>query len=159
MEQDIETQLKQFRKPLFIINGICLIMGIWFTYKHYFKNDGKGIDEVFYLLSIFTLHSFFGLITLMKVNDTKTCKNWLIVTTIFILLSALFVEIELMKWVSFMMIIPFSTYLLPLFLKNQKTIINLLKASFIFAIITSILPIFAFIMSVISLIIGLLNPA
>lgn len=158
MKLDTDQQIRYFIKPLLLVNGICLIMCIWFTYKHYFKNDGKGIDEIFYLLSIFTLHSFFGLMALIKVSDIKIYKNRLIVTNIFILLSVFFVEIELMKWISVIMIIPFIIYLLPQFLKTSKTIVNLFKVSFIFAIITSILPIYAFIMSLIAIIIGFSNP-
>lgn len=158
MESHIDMRIEHFSKPLYIINGICLIMSTWFTYKHYFYNDGKGIDDIFYMLSIFTLHSFFGLIALINLSNNKTYKNWLSIANIFILLSVIFVEKELIKSGFYIVIIPFIAYSVPQFLKNRKTIINFIKVSFICAFITSILPIFSFIMSVISIVIGLINP-
>ncbi|TCO29070.1 hypothetical protein EV200_102489 [Pedobacter psychrotolerans] len=159
MESHSKIGIEQFSKPLYIINGICLTMSIWFTYKHYFYNDGKGIDDIFYMLSIFTLHSFFGLIALTKVGDGKVYKNWLIIVNVFILLSVIFVEKELIKGGFYIVIIPFIAYCVPQFLKNRETIVNFMKVSFICAFITSILPIFSFIMSIISLIINIINPS
>ncbi|MFC1225858.1 hypothetical protein ACFE6N_18790 [Pedobacter sp. BG31] len=159
MESQIKMQTEQFSKPLYIINGICLTMSIWFTYKHYFYNDGKGIDNVFYMLSMLTLPSCFGLIAVTKLSHAKVYKNWLIISNIFIVLAVVFVEKELIKGVFYIAIIPFITYLLPQFSKNRKTIINAMTVSFIYAFITSILPIFSFMMSLISIIIGIINPA
>ncbi len=159
MESQIKMQIEQFNKPLYIVNGICLTMSIWFTYKHYFHNDGKGIDDIFYMLSIFTLHSCFGLIAVTKLSDAKVYKNWLIIANIFILLSVIFVEKELIRGGFYIAIIPFITYLVPQFSKNRKTIINFVTVSFICAFITSILPIFSFIMSIISILIGIINPS
>jgi hypothetical protein len=152
-------QTDQFKRPLLIINGICLTMCIWLTYKHYFKNDGKGIDDIFYMLSIFTLHSFFGLLALFKLDRTNTYKIWLVIANIFVLISALFVESQLMNSFSYILIIPFMAYFVLPFLKNHKAIVIIFRVAFLCAFITSILPIFAFIMSIISLIIGLVNPA
>ncbi|GEM_PF-2925654 len=55
MKPAMNLQLAQFKQPLLILNGISLIMSVWFTYKYYFSNDGKGIDEIFYAFSLFTL--------------------------------------------------------------------------------------------------------
>ena len=84
MESCIKIQFKQFANPLLVINAICIIMATWFTYKHYFKNDGKGIEYIFYMLSIFILHSFFGLVALFKLDRTNTYKISLVIANIFI---------------------------------------------------------------------------
>lgn len=158
MESQIKMQIKQFIKPLYIINGICLIMTIYFTYKHYFHNDGKGVDEIFYMLSIFSLHNCFGLLAATKLSDVKVYKNWLITANIFILIAVIFVEKELMSGVFYIALVPFITYLLAQFSKNKKIIFNLIKVSFISTFITSILPIYSFMMAIISIIIGIINP-
>lgn len=41
MKPAMNLQLAQFKQPVLILNGISLIMGFWFTYKHYFDNAGK----------------------------------------------------------------------------------------------------------------------
>jgi hypothetical protein len=88
MKSDIKLNLEQFKKPLLIINGISLIMSVWFTYKYFFNNDGKGIDEIFYSLALFTLQSFFGLVALTRIDKIQTCKKWLLIGMVYILLVA-----------------------------------------------------------------------
>lgn len=135
-----------FKTPLLIINSISIVMSIWFTYKYFFNNDGKGIDEIFYSLSLLTLQSFFGLVALTKIDNIQTCKKWLLIGMVYILLVAVFVEIMLFKNVYFFATIPFVFYLIPLFLKSQTQIFNFVRGTFIFAFITSALPVYAFVM-------------
>lgn len=152
MKSDIKLNLEQFKKPLLIINCISLIMSVWFTYKYFFNNDGKGIDEIFYLLSLFTLQSFFGLAALTRIDNIQACKKWLLIGMVYILLVAVFVEIMLFKNVYFFAIIPFVFYLISFFSKSQIRIFNSVKGAFIFAFITSALPVYAFVMFIVTFI-------
>ncbi|WP_379091948.1 hypothetical protein [Pedobacter sp. UC225_65] len=156
MKSDITLGLEQFKKPLLILNGISFIMSVWFTYKYYFSNDGKGIDEIFYAFSLFTLQSFFGLVALTKIDNIQACKKWLLIGIVYIVLAAVFVEIELFKSIYFVAVIPFVFYLIPMFLKSPTQIFNSVKGAFIFGFIPSALPAYAFVMFIITLIANIL---
>lgn len=113
MKSAMNLQLAQFKQPILILNGISLVMSFWFTYKHYFDNAGKGIDDIFYALSLLSLQSFFGLMALAKISQTQTCKKWLLTGIVYLLIIAVFmkIELELFKGVWLIAIIPLVFYL------------------------------------------------
>ncbi|KQB99370.1 hypothetical protein [Pedobacter sp. Hv1] len=155
----IDQQIQQFKQPLLVINAISVIMSIVFIYKHYFNHDGKGVDDMLCAFSIFTLQSFFGLIALTKANSSKPNKIWWFIAIVYTVLATLFIEIELFKGVYFIAVIPIIAYGLQLFPDKEMKMLKFANVAFVLGYITSIVPIFAFIMSIVTLIIGIFNPA
>ncbi len=153
MKPAMNLQLAQFKQPVLIFNGISLIMGFWFTYKHYFDNAGKGIDDAFYALSLLSLQSFFGLMALAKTNHLRSCKKWLLIGILYLIVTAVFMEIELalFKGVWLIAIIPLVFYLIPLFLNKQIQLFNYLQGVFIFSYLTSGFTVYAFVMLIITI--------
>jgi hypothetical protein len=61
------------------------------------------------------------------------------------------IELELFKGIWLIAIIPLVFYLIPLFLKKPKQLFNSLQGVFIFSYITSGLPVYAFVMLIITM--------
>ena len=146
--------IPRYKTPLLVVNGICLIMVIYLLYKHYFQNDGKGIDEYLLALSMFSFTSFFG--AMSSIVELKTRKLlWLILGLIYVIISAIYLEYKilvgqnLLKLILIASSIPLVLFCaLIIFIKKQKIYGVILQILFIFSFIASILPICLFALSI-----------
>ncbi|MFD0940129.1 hypothetical protein [Pedobacter boryungensis] len=68
----------EFIKAMFIVNALSLITTLFFAYKYYFANAGKGIDDFLFVLAVLSLPSFFAAIAASKFINHKEVRIWLI---------------------------------------------------------------------------------
>lgn len=149
----------QYVKPILIINVACLILTILLVYKHYFNNDGKGIDEYVLALSIYSLNSFFAIMSKLRSDNNKKKLFWLILGLLYVGCSTLFLERQILygqgvsKLIMITSSIPLSLFgALLLFVKRVKIFEPLVNTLLLFSAITSILPILTLVFSIFGLI-------
>lgn len=141
-----------------ILNIICAFMTIWFTYKHYFKNEGKGIDDIFYVLSLLSFINFFSLkASLNLTKSNQTYKTWLIFGIGYILAIALFIELELFHNLYWFAIIPIGLFITTLYMKSPMQMMRILETNIYLGLILAILPAYSFLLIILSCMIELLK--
>ena len=154
----LRVNMMYFGKVLRVIIIVCTITSLIYTYKHYFDNDGKGVDDIFYLASISTLHCIFGLMAVLNYNISRiVAKKWLFIGLIYCVLVGIYVELELpYNGGSVVCIIPAIGYLAGLFLIDNKYFLQSLRVVFTLSFITSVLPVYALATLIFSLVINLI---
>ncbi len=159
MEQKFVDFKAQLETAIKVIIIICIITSLIYAYKYYLDNDGKGIDDIFYLASISTLHAYFGLMAFLKSNESSiVSKRWLFAGTAYCILVSVYVKLELTYLSGVIVsIIPALIYLVSMFIINSKHFLSSLRVAFVFSFITSVLPIYAFITLIFSIIVGLIT--
>ena len=158
MGKDINLVSAGFVKAIFIINGVSLVSGSWFWYKYYFDNTGKGLDDFFYIFSIYSLNSFFAAKATSKRLKTEwKAKYWCFLGSIFTLISTIYVSICLFDGKILMPIalnvMPFVLFVICLLShKNTKVFEGAILVIFLISLIMSALPILAFLLVVFSIV-------
>lgn len=78
---------KQIAKTGYAINLMIFVFAIWLSYKHFYNNAGKGIDDFLLALCLFTLSSFFVVNILLSADQRQLRIRWLWTGFIFIFAS------------------------------------------------------------------------
>ncbi|MBB2146497.1 hypothetical protein GM921_13425 [Pedobacter sp. LMG 31464] len=164
MEKLKKVSINEYLKFVLIINGICLITGLWLCYKHYFNNPEKGLDDFFFALSIYSLSSFFAAMAIRKYGvDSRKAKQWLIAGIFFVVLSGLYMYIEIFNRTLLIPIISVIALHSILFIatliafKNLKAFEWLMYAIILLSVISAVFPTYIFFMLIIGFIFMLTN--
>lgn len=124
MKEINKLSVSIFMVPCFIINLVCLIVGVLL----YNKDDAKGFNSYVCALSVYSLHSFFAVLaTLRYTSNYKQSKILLFVGVFYILISSIVINEKILNeeealraliFLDIILVFPFIVAII--FFKNPK---------------------------------------
>ena len=149
--EKIKPPVIEFVKPILIINVLALITSFAYGYIYYFANKGKGIDDLLFEFSLYSLSSFFAAIAALKyVKNKQQVILWLVLGLIYVLLSAGYIYLEIANRSGLLIIciealIPLTFFIIALVAINRLKIFRIcLYCLFVLSLVSCAIPVFLF---------------
>lgn len=98
-------------KTGYAINLMIFVFAIWLSYKHFYHNAGKGIDDFLLALCLITLSSFFVVSSMLSANQRQVRLSWLWAGFIFIFASGMFTYLKLDAYIAVIAVLQLSNML------------------------------------------------
>jgi len=153
----MKTKDHQFAKAIRVFNCISLIMSTWYSYKHYFDNDGKGFNDIFYAVCMLSLFGFFAVAASLSSKSLKSKKQTIVFGIIYMLACTLYLEVEVLTYAFVVSVLPITLFFIGLLSNNQIKINRVLDYVMCFSLMLSILPTYSFLLFVVAVVQAILK--